>query len=89
MRCQCEPTDQRRRRFQTGEGNQRLLDLSEQAGHRLHIPSVLPAHVIQRMTDLAEGMSFDGFHQGGEDVLAIAGGFLEVGEAGAVARARG
>ena len=33
------------------------------------------------MADLAEAGGLDGFHQGGEDVVAVAGGFLGVGEA--------
>ena len=33
------------------------------------------------MADLAERVSLDRFHQRGENVLAVAGGFLEVGEA--------
>lgn len=55
-------------------------------GPALHVPSVFPAHVVQRMADLAERVGFHGFHQGGEDVGAVAGGFLEVGEAGGRAR---
>ena len=44
-----------------------------------HIPTILTTHVIQRMADLAEAVGFDGFHQCGENVLAVAGGFLQVG----------
>jgi hypothetical protein len=33
------------------------------------------------VADLAEAVGFDGFHEGGEDVLAGSGGLLEEGEA--------
>jgi len=33
------------------------------------------------VADLAEAVGFDGFHEGFEDVAAVAGGLLEVGEA--------
>jgi len=50
------------------------------AGH-LHVPPILAAHIVQRMADLAQRVGLHRFHQRGEDVLAVAGGVLEVGEA--------
>lgn len=49
-----------------------------------HIPPILPTDVIQRVADLAEAMGFDRFDQCFEDILAVAGGFLQVGQAVAV-----
>src|SRR3546814_10990895 len=47
----------------------------------LHIAAIFPTHLIKSMADLAEAVGLYCFHQRGEDVLAVPGGLLEVGEA--------
>lgn len=47
-----------------------------------HIPPILPTHLIQRMADLPEAVGLHRFDQRGEQVFALAGGVLEVGETG-------
>ena len=42
-----------------------------------HIPSILPAHLIQRMADLPKAVGFYRFDQAGEDVLTGAGSGLQ------------
>ena len=45
---------------------------------KLHIPAVFAADLVERVADLAERVRFHRVHQGGEDVLALAGGGLEM-----------
>lgn len=47
---------------------------------KLHVSPVLAAHIVQRMTDLTEGVVLDGFEESFEEVGAGAGCGLEVGE---------
>ena len=44
---------------------------------RLHVAAIFAAHVVQRVADLAEAVGLHRFHQGGEDVLAVARGLLQ------------
>ena len=44
----------------------------------LHVPSVLPADVKQRLRDLAEGAIFYSVHEGGEGVFLVEGGLLQL-----------
>lgn len=76
--------DQRRRRAVAGNAGQRFPDLIDEPRHRLHIPPVLPTHVIQRMADLPKAMRLHRLHQRGEHVLAVASGVLQVAQAVAV-----
>ena len=47
-----------------------------------HIAPVLAAHGIERAGDLAQGAMFDGFHQRGKGVFALAGRVGQPGQGG-------
>ena len=50
----------------------------------LHIPPVLPTHIVQRVTNLPQRVGLHGFHQRFEHVAAVAGGVLQIAQAVAV-----
>ena len=50
----------------------------------LHIPPILPTHIVQRMADLPQRVGLDGLHQRFEHVAAIASGVLKIAQAVAV-----
>jgi hypothetical protein len=44
---------------------------------KLHIPPILPTHLMQRMADLPFAVVLHRFHQLRENVLSVAGGLLQ------------
>ncbi len=54
VRSRGQAANQRRLQCNSRECLQCLLDLLDEPGHDLHIPSILATHIIKRMTDLAE-----------------------------------
>ena len=53
-------------------------DLGLRGALLLHIPPVLPTHIVQRVTDLPQRVGLHRFHQRFEHVAAFTGGVLEV-----------
>ncbi|MBT9136091.1 MAG: hypothetical protein DDT34_01164 [Firmicutes bacterium] len=46
-------------------------------GDELHIPPILPTHLIQRMADLTEAVGLHRFHQRGKQVLSLSRRLLQ------------
>lgn len=54
-----------------GKQNQALAAIG------LHVPSIFPAHLVQRVADLPQAVGLHCLHQRGEDVLAVTGHVLQ------------